>query len=227
MDGAKRVQGDQVEISDGPSNTAFEEWRRALQLLTSGENEAQAWRRNRYRFAHRLGEALVGMVDGGPPITGPAVYGVWLEWGLLYVGQTLEAERRLRDLAIGESHHLANTFPPEIWHRVVLIAWPLLPGAATLTPGLGQGVIGLALEHRLQSWLKPLANASQRTRSGGWREVNWQTSRSRGARHSEQIDGLFHAVQRVWMDAAGQTAGTESRTEVFRVIFPGEMLSEA
>lgn len=27
------------------------------------------------------------------------------------------------DLPIGESHHLANSFPPEIWTRVVVVYW--------------------------------------------------------------------------------------------------------
>lgn len=58
---------------------------------------------------------------------GPVLYGVFASGaGLCYVGQTQEAERRLRDLPVGESHHLANTVPPEVWERVVVIRWPLL-----------------------------------------------------------------------------------------------------
>ncbi|MCP2258357.1 hypothetical protein LX15_002051 [Streptoalloteichus tenebrarius] len=153
---------------------------------------------------------------------GHAVYGVWLDWGLLYVGQTSEAERRLRDLAVGESHHLANTFPPEIWHRVVVVAWPRLPEAGPLVERFGADEVGLGLEHRLQSWLEPLANGSRRRPDGGWREVDWATSRSRGARVGRQIDSLFEAVRRVWREAS--EAGSSTASEVYRVVFPGELL---
>jgi hypothetical protein len=29
---------------------------------------------------------------------------------------------------VGESHHLANTVPPETWERVVVVQWPSLLG---------------------------------------------------------------------------------------------------
>ena len=52
------------------------------------------------------------------------VSGVYLPGtGLCYVGQTQEARRRLRDLPIGESHHLAMTAPPELWTRVIVVQW--------------------------------------------------------------------------------------------------------
>jgi len=61
--------------------------------------------------------ALVNGPDG--PVAGSVIYGVWLDWGLLDVGQTSEAERRLRDLVVGESHHLGNTFPPKSGDAIV------------------------------------------------------------------------------------------------------------
>ena len=114
---------------DSIDGAAFEKWRSALLDLTSSQDRSVAWRRHRYRYAHRLGAALAGVKDPRGPVQGPVVYGVWLQSGLLYVGQTSEARRRLRDLPVGESHHLANSFPPEIWHRVAVISWPLLPEA--------------------------------------------------------------------------------------------------
>lgn len=103
---------------------AFTQWLGSLTALTGSADAARQWRERRYAFAYRLGEELAGQSSTNPAVTGSAVYGIWLRWGLLYVGQTTEASRRLRDLPVGESHHLANTFPPEIWDRVVVIDWP-------------------------------------------------------------------------------------------------------
>ena len=102
-------------------STPADRWRQALLELTADEQAAAGWRRRRYAFAHRLGTALVAGEGTRPAVTGSVLYGVWLPWGLIYVGQTGEAQRRLRDLAVGESHHLANTYPPEIWSRVAVI----------------------------------------------------------------------------------------------------------
>ncbi len=121
------------------------------------------------------------------------VYGVWLDWGLLYVGQTIEAERRLRDLPIGESHHLANTFPPELWSSVVVIAWTELPEARLVQRDVKD--CGLALEHSLQAWAKPLTNSSRRTPNGSWRHVDWARSSSVGARAAAEIGPLFESVK--------------------------------
>jgi hypothetical protein len=148
-----------------------------------------------------LGRALVGPTSSSPAIAGAALYGVWLAWGLLYVGQTMEAERRLRDLPVGESHHLANTFPAEIWHRVLVVAWPSLPEAGEPVDRLGVQTVGLALEHRLQMWAAPLVNASRRTSTGGWRDVDHARSRSVGARAAASVDALFASVQSVWSAA--------------------------
>jgi hypothetical protein len=136
--------------------------------------------------------------------------------GLLYVGQTTEAQRRLRDLPVGESHHLANTFPPETWHKVLVVAWPRLPEATPLTAALGPELVGLALEHRLQERLDPLANSERRTSDGGWRVVVRQGSRSRGARAAKQVEVLSRAVERIW----DQADGSGPLSPACRLIFP-------
>ena len=74
---------------------------------------------------------------------------------MLYVGQTGDAKRRLRDLPVGERHHLATTVPAETWERVIVVQWPdLLPWAGgsekLAAEQLGQQVCGLAFEHLLQ-----------------------------------------------------------------------------
>ncbi|MFB9907130.1 hypothetical protein [Allokutzneria oryzae] len=209
-------------MTDESAEGAFPDWREALRRLTGTEAAADAWRSGRYEFAHRLGRALASATTSGlPPITGNVIYGVWLEWGLLYVGQTADASRRLRDLPVGESHHLANTFPPEIWHRVVVVSWPLLPEARDL--GVAPDLIGLGLEHRLQSHLKPLANSARRTPKGGWRPVDWARSRSAGARVGPRLGALFEPVLRLWQ-AAEQAPDESFSSEVCRVVLPSRLL---
>ncbi|MFE3822837.1 hypothetical protein [Nocardia tengchongensis] len=196
--------------------SALERWRNALHELTATEAVAESWRHERYRFAHKLGHALAGPGQGVLPMSGSVLYGVWLDWGLLYVGQTGNAERRLRDLPVGESHHLSNTFPPEIWSQVIVIAWPQLPEAAGPIDLYGLEKVSLGLEYRLQAWLHPLANASRRTPDGKWRAVDWTKSRSRGAVTGGQIDDLFAAVQKIWKDPSNST--------VCRVVHPADLL---
>jgi hypothetical protein len=135
-----------------------------------------------------------------------------------------EAERRLRDLVVGESHHLANTFPPEIWQRVVVIEWPKLAAASASIAGLGQDVVGRALEHRLQASLRPLVNAARRRSDGGWRDVDWERSRSVGARAAAQVDNLFAAVRTLWHHAASLAPGDQPSRPGCRVVYPALML---
>ena len=212
-------------MSNGLESPAFAAWLANLRELTDSSDSAWRWRERRYQFAHRLGDALVGAAEGRPPITGAALYGVWLRWGLLYVGQTAEAERRLRDLAIGESHHLANTFPPEVWDRVVIVAWPQLTEADALTERLGAKTVGLALEHHLQSRAAPLANAARRTSQGGWRSVDRARSTSIGARAAAEVQPLFDAVEALWDTAAASEDGAALPVAI-RCVRPGLFLGD-
>jgi hypothetical protein len=166
------------------------------------------WQERRFRFAHHVGELLTKPFGNSPATTGPALYGVFLAGvELCYVGQTLEADRRLRDLPVGESHHLANTAPPEVWDRVVVVRWTDLlariPGpeqkAAT---ELGDGVCGLALEHRLQLEFLPPLNSRRRQRSGEWRPRDHAQSRSRGAANAHALPVLWQEVRATWQHLA-------------------------
>lgn len=196
-------------------------WLSSIRSLTGSYEDARLWRAERYSFAHRLGEMLVGGTADKPALTGPVVYGIWLRWGLLYVGQTTDAARRLRDLPIGESHHLANTFPPETWDRVVVICWPQIPGAAELLDSLDSKTIGLGLEHHLQLATKPLANGARRTTNGGWHTVNRERSTSLGARTGHAVGDLAEQVLRMWNDAAIHEARAETLPDPVRCIRPG------
>jgi hypothetical protein len=133
------------------------EWLWALQRFTRTPEAARAFQDLRFQFAYALGNELIRRRDGTTHVRGPVLYGIYLDRiGPLYVGHTTEAERRLRDLPIGESHHLANTFPP-----------------GDVGPG--------GLEHLLQRHNAPLFNARRKTTSGGWVQVDPTRSKSAGA----------------------------------------------
>jgi hypothetical protein len=123
-----------------------------LDSLVSPER-VLAWQDRRYRFAHQVGQLLTSPArSGAVRVAGHVVYGVYVAGaGLLYVGQTGNATRRLRDLPVGESHHLATTVPPETWERVIVVQWPdLLSGVVTrMTVALAAGAVGRALRWAL------------------------------------------------------------------------------
>lgn len=194
-----------------------------------------AWQDHRYRFAHQVGQLLtVPARPDGAPITGHVVYGVYVTGaGLLYVGQTGDAKRRLRDLPVGESHHLATTVPPETWELVIVIQWPdLLSGVGgsekLAAEQLGHQTCGLALEYLLQVTYRPIMTARRRSGTGEWATRRIDSSQSRGAVNSSQFPALFETVRGVWDQLAG-AAGPEDgdpviHTDFGRVIFPGLML---
>lgn len=207
------------------ASAPIDKWREALLELTADEQSAADWRRTRSAFAYRLGASLVTGGGTRPLVSGSVLYGVWLKWGLIYVGQTGEAQRRLRDLAIGDSHHLANSYPPEIWTRVAVVEWPRLSAAPRAIERLSEPVVGLALEHRLQALLRPLANTSRRTSAGGWRSVDWARSRSRGSNAAQEIDDLFASAWAAWQAAEiWQASSDDALPEACHVVFPPELL---
>jgi len=194
------------------SKNALNAWVDALHDLTRTPDEAAQFREARTRFAVLVAQEASQKASAGKV---PAVYGVWLDRHKepVYVGQTMDACRRLWDLPIGESHHLANTYPPEIWSRIVVVRWfEILVGEparhALLTAelfemGLDKAehlrAIGLMLEHRLQRQIRPRFNVAKRkSRSGGWREIDHSTARSLGAASVESVEWLHARVIEVW-----------------------------
>ena len=105
-----------------------------------------AWQDRRYQFAYQVGQPLIGAVrTNDAPVTGDVVYGVYVEGGgLLYVGQTSDAKRRLRDLPVGENHHFAMTVPPERWEHVLIVEWPGLLAHAPDAEAKAAERLGLA-----------------------------------------------------------------------------------
>lgn len=195
----------------------------ALGHLTATRPRLEQWQDSRFRFAHEIGRLLAGNTPDTPAVTGAVLYGVYLSGtGLAYVGQTQNAQRRLRDLPIGESHHIATTIPPEIWERVIVVQWSGLlqltsPRQHDQVNTLGSMICGLALEHLLQVRRRPPLNARTRTSAGQWRMRNSGRSRSRGARSASEFAELFELVEQEW-NALEATPLPQSQADDFRVI---------
>jgi hypothetical protein len=217
------------------ADEAFARWRAAMLDSVASPELVLAWQDRRYRFAHKVGQLLTKPTrPDAAPVTGHVVYGVYVAGaGLLYVGQTGDARRRLRDLPVGESHHLATTVPPETWERIIVVQWPdLLPGVGQseelVAEQLGHETCGLVLEHLLQVTYRPVMTARRRGGTGEWTMRRIDSSRSRGAVNSGRLPGLSKAVRAVWDQLAATPGPGDSdsvaRTDAGRVIFPGLML---
>jgi hypothetical protein len=213
---------------------AFDRWRNALAEVLHGPADVTAWQDRRYSFAHKVGQFLTSPSPGGLAVTDHVVYGVYVAGGgLLYVGQTADAKRRLRDLPVGESHHLATTVPPEVWERVIVIQWPSLLSRLSdrerrVVEQLQLLTCGLALEHLLQVSYCPVMSTRRRNTKGGWSERNTRSSRSRGAVASAGIPELFSHVQENWDELAKITQKQPSEPVTYsaagRAVFPGGLL---
>jgi hypothetical protein len=217
------------------ADEVFGQWRDAMLAAMATPDDVMAWQDRRYRFAHQVGHYLTAATGPDvPAVADHVVYGVCVTGGgLIYVGQTADARRRLRDLPVGESHHLATTVPAETWDRVLVVQWPDLLGCiaaeeARSVAKLGHATCGLAIEHQLQITYRPVLTTRRRSTTGGWTPRRIDTSRSRGAQASSQLPGLFHAVQEAWEHLAritprpGQAA---AHTQAGRAVFPGALIS--
>jgi hypothetical protein len=214
---------------------AYTAWHRALKELTGDLQRFESWRRQRYAFAHRVGTLLTEAHPPTPVATGPALYGVYLAGtGLCYVGQTKEAKRRLRDLPIGESHHLAATVPPELWTRVIVVQWaevlPLAVGDRDWTI-TDMKTCGEALEYLLLCHFHPPINCHSRTTGGSYRERPPENSKSKAAISSASFFCLFNVVLGAWSDleAIADPEPDDERIADYssygRAVFPSALLA--
>lgn len=222
----------QVPMGDQVHEGAYRAWRSSLATLLGDASLLARWQERRYQFAHRVGVLLTEAHADSSVTAGPVLYGVCASGaGLCYVGQTQEAERRLRDLPVGESHHLANTVPPEVWERVVVIRWPQLLSEAPASEQrevetMGSAVCGLALEHTLQVATNPPLNSRRRRTSGDWQPRNLMQSRSRGAIHSQRIPELSRLTLAAWKafsEAEAPKGAAVVASRVGRVVFPSTL----
>jgi hypothetical protein len=200
----------------------------------SSASKVMAWQDRRYSHAYEVGRLLVGTSPDGDSITDHVLYGVYVAGGgLVYVGQTGDAKRRLRDLPVGESHHLATTIPPEVWERVIVVHWPSLLKRISAderhtAERLELTTCGLAMEYRLQVAYRPVMMTRRRSTKGGWSARNIDSSRSRGAVASLQLPELFSLVRERW-DALTRVQWSGSGDPVVyfsagRAVFPGALL---
>ncbi len=220
-------------MEEWEQDEAYRQWRASLGVLLSDAGRLAAWQERRYRFAWELGAVLTKASGETPALTGPALYGVFLpSTGLCYVGQTRDAERRLNDLPVGESHHLANTVPPELWERVVVVRWPVLldgaPAGDQKAAADGDEIVtGLALEYLLQLTFTPPLNSRRRHRDGMWRPRNLAASKSRGAVAARNLPGLWALVRTAWLELAECPAPADGTSVVTspagRAVFPSAL----
>jgi hypothetical protein len=221
-------------MTSGSPDAMFERWRQILLGALNSPGAVMAWQDRRYQIAHRLGRLLTEPGPDSAAVTGPALYGIYVAGGgLLYVGQTQKADRRLRDLPVGESHHVATTVPPEVWERIIVVQWPSLlagipPAEAARMRQLGELVCGLALEHNLQMSYQPIMTARRRVTNGGWRPRDLAASKSVGAMHARELPELFARTRATW-DALSQAAAPPSGRPVHyaesgRAVFPAVVI---
>ncbi len=217
-------------MTAGQLDDAFERWRSALASALGSADNVMAWQDRRYRFAYQVSKLLTGAAPDGPPVTDHVAYGVWVAGaGLIYVGQTEDAKRRLRDLPVGESHHLATTVAPETWERVIVVQWPTLLARisaeeARAADQLGPSTCGLAVEHALQVAYQPVLNSRRRSADGHWTVRKIEASRSRGAVARPQLPELCRTVRAQW-DALASSPSEEAvfYSEAGRAVFPGRI----
>jgi hypothetical protein len=207
-------------------------WTDALRALTGTPSSASDYYKGRMRFTASVAGSLARLakLDGASRI--PSVYGVWLEGHAepVYIGQTMESQRRIRDLPIGESRHLSNTFPPELWRQVVVVRWhDLLKADLSLMESVTAAMrdlrlpeeaqteaIGLGLEYRLQSDHQPLFNGKRKKRDGGWAQV--KQNKSIGAQVAPRLDPLYERVLGLWSLISKQEVTPAGRSFSFGAV---------
>jgi hypothetical protein len=196
-------------------------WLAALLGATRTEAAATGWLDTRFAFTSRVATKLCEPIQGKPDTH--VVYAVWLRGQHqrpVYIGQSADPLRRLNDLPIGESHHLSNSFPPEIWERVLVVDWEsMVPDKGSLAQSLrdnglhsptkgAMDIVGLGIEFHLQQDIKPMFNARKKLRGGSWRQTDFTRSGSLGAR-AAGIPGVRQLAGRI-AERINGTSGEET-----------------
>jgi hypothetical protein len=205
------------------------QWLEAIRRMTATPQSAAAYLDQRLLFT----TAVAGLLSHSDPACDQLLYGVWLEGHVdpIYIGQTMDGRRRLWDLPIGESHHLGNSFPPEIWSRVVVVYWGRIlasdPASVAATEA-SHAAIGLGLEFLLQKQTQPLFNRRKKRRDGAWREVRWNDSDSIGAKVAPSLTALFDEVMLTWKELSSVIPSDVAKIErvTGRVVFPSRLICQ-
>jgi hypothetical protein len=201
------------------------QWLEAIRRMTATPQAAAGYLDRRLSFTTSVAELL----SHADSVYDRLVYGVWLEGhdDPIYIGQTTEGRRRLWDLPIGESHHLANSFPPEIWSRVVVVYWgKILAEKPELLTTNSSTAVGLGLEYLLQKQIQPLFNRRKKRRDGAWRDVRWAHSASIGAKAAPLLGPLFQDVVLEWNALSTVAGADQAKIEKLfgRVVFPSLLM---
>ena len=215
----------------------FSAWLAAIRSMTVTPEAAALYLNHRLRFTTAVAQELCLLLAQSQQ---RLVYGIWLDGHSkpIYIGQTSNGRRRLWDLPIGESHHVSNSFPPEVWGRVVVVYWhQVLASDAALARELQASLlsssksesdshldaIGLGIEYLLQKRHQPLFNSRKKRRDGTWHNIDWLESKSQAAKISATLPELFERVDRIWQSLSEHSAAPDTSSfavEGGRVVFP-------
>jgi hypothetical protein len=204
-------------------------WRAALLELTADPMTSRAYLDAREAFNVQFASELLSVAGVARSSTEPALYAVWIGNSNepYYVGQTQRAGRRLWDLPFGESHHLANSFPPQSWSRVVVLCWARMEAALVgeardaVRRQMGvddekvDQVLGLGLEHAITVQYRPFFNLLKRRQGGGWIDRDPEASRARGARAAslQEVATLVEGpIQAAWSDLVARSIPGKRRS---------------
>jgi hypothetical protein len=186
---------------------AFHAFANTLATVSRDEVEefASLVSRQRTRVADALVAPLIAAGTQRRRTPASVVYGVLLErrdgsLTRLYVGESVSGLRRMWDLPIGESHHVASRIPPEAWARVIVVRWPFLierlrdedpTRLVDLENIQALRVVNRLIESHLNRELAPLFDV-RRTRDGTFQR------RSRGTIPLGAHDALCQEVLSAW-----------------------------
>lgn len=209
-------------------------WVEQLSALTATPEAAARFHTQRTQAATAVAQTIFKTLGINRKQKIPALYAVWLcgHTQPTYIGQTMDMGRRLWDLPIGESHHLANSFPVEIWKAVMVLRWHDLlrhhkpkeldnlmdtldvePSPTKTAEAKKLEHIGMAFEHLLQKTYKPLFNMRKRKPDGTWRPVNLERSQSTGARTAKLVGDLWPFMLHIWKRIA-ETEHSKNQSQI-------------
>ena len=106
------------------ANRLLRRIRKELASALKSDDFALEYMEKKYEYDHKIGAALRSGLSKLSSCDG-VIYGVYVNGIVVpvYIGESLDGRRRLYDLAIGESHHVANTFSTLIWDKVLVVGW--------------------------------------------------------------------------------------------------------
>ncbi|MFT5195011.1 MAG: hypothetical protein ACI85U_002026 [Candidatus Promineifilaceae bacterium] len=199
----------------------------------------------RASFANSVSQEIRNLAKLARDENIPAIYAVWLnkQSNPIYIGQTQDSKRRLWDLAIGESHHLANMFPPETWGKVCIFRWKdflenhqlafeSIKGKSMNFDNSEKEIlkqIGLSIELSFQIEMQPLFNKYKRLKDGSLKAIDFSSSGSSGSKLLSQIDYEFDGLKKYWYELTSENltgAKSSISLEYGAVVYPQNLMDQ-